>query len=218
MAGATQPVVQTNARSWPRAQRLGPPSSRLGEASAHWLTLGRLTQAWTTHDTEFVLIGGGVPGIRFFVGHTAALITLLRDPMERYVHGCRWSVEAHRTLYGYPWTRTATPPASNPASPPALATRLLSRYYYDRVLNGVTDSAPLTLHELDEWLKGPGAVETVHYVRVLSRGTLDYDEAERNLEEFDVRRHEWQGRAKALRTRVSCTLCMGLAVCCSFSL
>jgi hypothetical protein len=40
-------------------------------------------QAWTTHDTEFVLIGGGVPALRFFVSHEAALITLLRDPMER---------------------------------------------------------------------------------------------------------------------------------------
>jgi hypothetical protein len=64
----------------------------------------------------------------------------------------------------------------------------LSRYYYDRVLQGVGGSAPLTLDELDVWLEGPGSVESVHYVRVLSRGTLSFEEALRNLEEFDVSR------------------------------
>lgn len=65
--------------------------------------------------------------------------------------------------------------------------RLLSRYYYDRVLAGTPDSRPLSLDELNTWLQGKGAVECDHYVRVLSRGMLELSEAKENLDAFDVR-------------------------------
>lgn len=62
---------------------------------------------------------------------------------------------------------------------------LLSRYYYDQVLQDQV-AAPLTLSSLGEWLNGPGALEPLHYTRVLSRGSMNPSMAVEELQGFDV--------------------------------
>ncbi|EGD78149.1 hypothetical protein PTSG_09025 [Salpingoeca rosetta] len=63
--------------------------------------------------------------------------------------------------------------------------RLMSRYYYDKVLEGDSTNTIPSHSELRQWLDD-NEQEKDHYTRVLSRGTMDVEDAKEELKDIDV--------------------------------